>query len=70
MILPNDKLQAINTLKEVIKMLEALPEKKSCETCVYCEHKHCSINDYKEIPPHIIDNGCEAWVYDITQPPF
>lgn len=60
----------IEALKEALQIMEQLPAKKSCDTCINNNHGRCAASDYMVPPESVKANGCESWVWDIDSPPF
>lgn len=68
-----EKNQLINTLESALKAARDMPAGRDCHTCANCDRRggpaRCRVADI-EIPPEVIDVGCEAYIYDHTLPPF
>lgn len=60
----------IEALKEALHIMEQLPTKKRCDTCIHFANEKCAASNFMTPPDNIKENGCESWIWDIQSPPF
>lgn len=64
-----NKITLIRLLEQALAAIKELPVKKSCHECVNFKLGFCTLVGTAP-PKNIIENGCESFLYDETQPPF
>lgn len=54
----------MEALKEAMRIIEALPDKKNCKNCTHFDQGFCKISDGAKPPAHIVEAGCNMWQWD------
>jgi recombinational DNA repair protein RecR len=64
MFTSSEKKQGKEALEKALEIIESMPEKKTCRTCVhFTEDEACALAG-EIVPDHIIEKGCELYSWD------
>lgn len=68
-----EKNQLISQLQMALDAVKAMPVNRDCHTCANYDLSggppRCRAAGIA-VPPHIVEIGCEAYIFDHTLPPF
>jgi len=66
-IKPHEKHHLLEAIGHLQKVVESIPEQKSCDTCKNfdLQMRTCALANYQTPPEEVQHTGCPSWDFDL-----